>query len=86
MMRKVGLTRPRVRVLGGMAQKVRLGAHLRAALMFAGAAAAFLPAAFGGSIKDQLAKLDPEERAHQACVIKGLETIKYDKNRRVRTG
>ena len=35
--------------------------------------------ASGGSIKDQLAKLDPEERAHQACAIKGLEAIKHDK-------
>jgi hypothetical protein len=35
--------------------------------------------ASGGSIKDQLAKLDPEERAHQGCVIKGLEAIKHDK-------
>jgi len=35
--------------------------------------------ATGGSIKDQLAKLDPEERAHQACVIKGIDTIKHDR-------
>jgi Domain of Unknown Function (DUF930) len=35
--------------------------------------------ATAGSIKDQLAKLDPEERAHQACVIKGIDTIKHDR-------
>jgi predicted outer membrane repeat protein len=76
-----GVTCLRVRVLGGvMAIGVRLGACLRAALTFVVATAAFaLPPAAAGSIKDQLAKLDPEERAHQACVIKGLETIKHDK-------
>lgn len=35
--------------------------------------------ASAGSIKDQMAKLDPEERAHQACAIKGLEAIRKDK-------
>lgn len=35
--------------------------------------------ATSGSIKDQLAKLDPEERAHQACVIKGIDAIKHDR-------
>ena len=62
-----------------MALGVRLGAHLRAALTFAATAIFALPPAAAGSIKDQLAKLDPEERAHQACVIKGLEAIKHDK-------
>jgi predicted outer membrane repeat protein len=63
-----------------MALGDRLGAHLGAALAFAAATATFaFPPAFGGSIKDQLAKLDPEERAHQACAIKGLEAIKHDK-------
>jgi len=62
-----------------MALGVRLGAHLRAALTFAATTTFALPPAAAGSIKDQLAKLDPEERAHQACVIKGLEAIKHDK-------
>lgn len=30
------------------------------------------------SIADQLRKLDPEERAHQVCVIKGIDTIRRD--------
>jgi Domain of Unknown Function (DUF930) len=35
-------------------------------------------AAAAGSIDAQLAKLDPEERAHQACVIKGLDIIQRE--------
>jgi hypothetical protein len=31
-----------------------------------------------GSIDAQLAKLDPEERAHQVCVIKGLDIIRRE--------
>jgi hypothetical protein len=31
-----------------------------------------------GTINQQLAKLDPEERAHQVCVIKGIDTIRRD--------
>jgi hypothetical protein len=31
-----------------------------------------------GSIEDTLAKLAPEERAHQACIIKGLDQAKHD--------
>jgi hypothetical protein len=31
-----------------------------------------------GNINDQLMKLDPEERAHQACIIKGIDTIRRD--------
>jgi hypothetical protein len=34
--------------------------------------------AAAGSINDQLMKLDPEERAHQACIIKGVDTIRRD--------
>jgi hypothetical protein len=30
------------------------------------------------SIDQQLQKLDPEERAHQVCVIKGIDTIRRD--------
>lgn len=36
-------------------------------------------AAFGGSFEKSLMKLSPEERAHQACAAKGLETIRRDK-------
>ena len=36
-------------------------------------------AAHAGSLDRQLAKLGPEERAHQACVIKGLDKIHADK-------
>lgn len=35
--------------------------------------------AHAGSIRDQLMKLDPEERAHQACIIKGVDTIRHDR-------
>lgn len=35
-------------------------------------------AAHAGTINDQLMKLDPEERAHQACIIKGIDTIRHD--------
>ena len=30
------------------------------------------------NLNDQLMKLDPEERAHQMCVIKGIETIRRE--------
>lgn len=36
-------------------------------------------AAHAASIRDQLMKLDPEERAHQACIIKGVDTIRHDR-------
>lgn len=32
-----------------------------------------------GSLEKSLMKLNPEERAHQACVVKGLEAIRRDK-------
>ena len=32
-----------------------------------------------GSLEDSLKKLGPEERAHQACVIKGVDTVRRDK-------
>jgi uncharacterized protein DUF930 len=35
-------------------------------------------AAAAGSIDQQLAKLDPEERAHQVCVMKGIDTIRRE--------
>jgi uncharacterized protein DUF930 len=31
-----------------------------------------------GTIDQQLAKLDPEERAHQVCVMKGIDTIRRE--------
>ncbi len=38
-----------------------------------------LPNATGAtSIDDQLRKLDPEERARQVCVMKGIDTIRRD--------
>jgi hypothetical protein len=57
-----------------------LRARVRAwfALAVAGCALVSTPA-LAGSIKDQMAKLDPEERAHQACAIKGLEAIRHDR-------
>src|SRR6266850_2847828 len=32
-----------------------------------------------GSMEDALKKLDPVERAHQACVIKGVDTLRREK-------
>lgn len=34
--------------------------------------------AHAGGLNDQLMKLDPEERAHQVCVIKGIDTIRRE--------
>jgi hypothetical protein len=34
--------------------------------------------ASAANLSDQLMKLDPEERAHQVCVIKGIETIRRE--------
>ena len=57
-----------------------LRTRVRAWFALAAAGCALASAsAIAGSIKDQLAKLDPEERAHQACVIKGIDTIKHDR-------
>jgi hypothetical protein len=56
------------------------GDRVRAWLAASAAACALLSTpALSGSIKEQLAKLDPEERAHQACGIKGLDAIKHDR-------
>jgi hypothetical protein len=46
---------------------------IAAALVCVGAAA------HAASLDKALAKLGPEERAHQACIIKGLSKIKADK-------
>jgi hypothetical protein len=32
-----------------------------------------------GSLERSLMKLDPEERAHQVCVVKGLDSVRRDK-------
>ncbi len=37
------------------------------------------PVGAAGSLERALMKLPPEERAHQACVAKGLETVRRDK-------
>lgn len=36
-------------------------------------------AAAAASLEKSLMKLNPEERAHQACVVKGLEAVRRDK-------
>jgi len=64
-------TEPRTKLgLRGNTMKRRL-LPLAPLLLCAGAAHA-------GNIKDQLMKLDPEERANQACIIKGIDTIRRD--------
>jgi hypothetical protein len=56
------------------------GDRVRAWLAVGAAVCAFLSSpVLSGTIKEQMAKLDPEERAHQACAIKGLEVIRKDK-------
>jgi hypothetical protein len=42
-------------------------------------ALALATSARAGTIDQQLQRLDPEERAHQVCVIKGVDTIRHDK-------
>jgi hypothetical protein len=40
----------------------------------------YLPVtAQAGPMEEALKKLDPEERAHQACSIKGVDTLRRDK-------
>jgi hypothetical protein len=36
------------------------------------------PALIAGPMENALAKLSPEERAHQACILRGLETVRRD--------
>ena len=44
------------------------------------AAACCLPVVVqAGSMEDALKKLDPVERAHQACAIKGVDTLRREK-------
>jgi hypothetical protein len=42
-------------------------------------AAVLAPSAMAASLDKALAKLSPDERAHQACVIKGMSKIHSDK-------
>lgn len=42
-------------------------------------AIASVSSAYGTSLEDTLLKLAPDERARQACVIKGLERLRLDK-------
>lgn len=48
-------------------------------LLLLAALAAWPLTARAASIHDQLMKLDPEERAHQVCAIKGVDTIRRDR-------
>ena len=31
-----------------------------------------------GPLENTLAKLDPQERSHQACIIKGIDMVRHD--------
>jgi len=47
--------------------------------LLAGFCTCCMPAlAIAGSFDDALRKLEPEERLHQACIIKGLDTARRD--------
>ena len=34
--------------------------------------------AMAGPLEDALSKLDPQERSHQACIIKGIDMMRHD--------
>lgn len=34
--------------------------------------------AYAGALEKALAKLDPQERSHQACIIKGIDMVRHD--------
>jgi hypothetical protein len=34
--------------------------------------------AMAGPLEDSLSKLDPQERSHQACIIKGIDMMRHD--------
>jgi hypothetical protein len=51
---------------------------MRAVVLTALYACALPVVAVAGSFDDALRKLEPEERSHQACIIKGLETVHRD--------
>jgi ABC-type molybdate transport system permease subunit len=46
------------------------------ALVFA--AAIMSAPAMAGPLEDALSKLDPQERSHQACILKGMDTMRQD--------
>jgi hypothetical protein len=52
---------------------------MQRALFFFVCALALAKAAHAGPIDNALMKLGPEERARQACIIKGIETVRRDK-------
>jgi hypothetical protein len=54
------------------------GEDMRLTLKLWAALLAWPAPAVAGSMEQQLQKLDPEERAHQVCVIKGIDTIRRD--------
>lgn len=51
---------------------------MRAVVLTIICACALPVVAAAGSFDDALRKLEPEERSHQACIIKGLETVHRD--------
>jgi len=59
--------RPRVLFSGG---------NMKSKLWLPMALALWPLTADASTIKQQLQKLDPEERAHQVCVMKGIDTIR----------
>jgi hypothetical protein len=65
--------------------RVGLGDHVRSVLAAAVVAGLYFVNAgevtAAGSLDRSLMKLDPVERAHQACVIKGLETVRRSDKR-----
>lgn len=52
---------------------------MKRSLLVLAALLAWPLASHAGSIHDQLLKLDPEERAHQVCVMRGIDTIRHDR-------
>ena len=47
-------------------------------LVFAG----LVTPAYAASMEETLMKLEPEERAHQACILRGMDTLKRTKKLR----
>jgi hypothetical protein len=52
--------------------------HLK--LMFMMALSCSSALGYASTLEEALKKLGPEERAHQACVIKGLDTLRRDRH------
>lgn len=59
---------------GKIAQRVRMGLGLALGLVAAGAWQALASDQF----TQTLSKLDPEERSHQACIIRGFDAVRAD--------